>query len=404
MRPLRNLLDKLKPNFGPKGAYIKFFPVFDVIENFLYSSDRRTFGSVHIRDSADIQKIMVVVWLAAWPAMFYGMYNIGFQALTGLQLTGNMPNNDWHLIFINLVCNYNPDSLIDCLWYGACYFIPIYLVTFFVGILWEIIFSIVKGHEVSEGAFVTSILFALCCPPDAPLWQVALGISFGLVIGKEIFGGTGKNFLNPALTGRAFLYFAYPTNWSGGSVWVALDGYSSPTILGIGAERGLDGILLQYTWWDSFMGLIPGSVGETSTSFILIGLIILLITRVASWRIVIGVIIGTALTSGMFNLFGSETNPMFELPFYWHIVIGGYAFGLTFMAVEPVSGSHTNLGRWYYGILIGVMVILIRVVNPAFPEGMMLAILFANLFAPLIDHFVQERNIKIRTKKLSEYE
>ena len=347
---------------------------------------------------------MVVVWLAAWPAMFYGMYNIGFQALTGLQSTGNMPNADWHLIFINLVCNYNPDSLIDCLWYGACYFVPIYLVTFFVGILWEIIFSIVKGHEVSEGAFVTSILFALCCPPDAPLWQVALGISFGLVIGKEIFGGTGKNFLNPALTGRAFLYFAYPTNWSGGSVWVALDGYSSPTILGIGAERGLDGILLQYTWWDSFMGLIPGSVGETSTSFILIGLIILLITRVASWRIVIGVIIGTALTSGMFNLFGSETNPMFELPFYWHIVIGGYAFGLTFMAVEPVSGSHTNLGRWYYGILIGVMVILIRVVNPAFPEGMMLAILFANLFAPLIDHFVQERNIKIRTKKLSEYE
>ena len=400
MKPLRRFLDNIKPNFGSNGPLKKFFPIFDVVENFIFSSDRRTFGSVHIRDSSDIQRIMVVVWLSAWPAMFYGMYNIGFQALTALELTNSPPNNDWHLFFINLVCGYDPNSLIDCLWYGACFFIPIYAVTLLVGIIWEIVFAVVRGHEVSEGAFVTTILFALCCPPDAPLWQVALGISFGLVVGKEIFGGTGKNFLNPALIGRAFLYFAYPANWSGDKVWTALDGYSSPTILGIGAQSGLEGIQIKYSWIDSFIGSIPGSVGETSTLFILLGLMILLYTKVASWRIITGVLIGTVLTSLLFNWIGSDTNPMFGLPFYWHIVIGGYAFGLVFMAVEPVSGSHTNLGRWYYGLLIGVMVVLIRVVNPAFPEGMMLAILFANLFAPLIDHFVQERNIKKRLKAL----
>ncbi|MDG2060356.1 MAG: NADH:ubiquinone reductase (Na(+)-transporting) subunit B [SAR86 cluster bacterium] len=400
MKPLRNFLDNIKPNFGKNGVLSKFFPIFDVLENFLYSSERRTFGLIHVRDSADIQKIMVVVWVAAWPAMFYGMYNIGFQALSAMEVNNILPKEDWHLFFINLFCEYDPNSLIDCLWYGACFFIPIYLVTFIVGILWEIIFAIVRGHEVSEGAFVTTILFALCCPPDAPLWQVALGISFGLVVGKEIFGGTGKNFLNPALIGRAFLYFAYPVHWSGNSVWVALDGYSSPTILGIGAQEGLEGISISYSWIDSFIGNIPGSVGETSTLFILLGLLVLLYTRIASWRIILGVLLGSFFMSNIFNLIGSNTNPMFSLPFYWHIVIGGYAFGLVFMAVEPVSGSHTNLGRWYYGFLIGIMVVLIRVINPAFPEGMMLAILFANLFAPLIDHFVQERNIKQRLKSI----
>ena len=343
---------------------------------------------------------MVTVWLAAFPAMFYGMYNIGFQALTALQIEGAQTTNDWHFIFINLLCNYDPNSIWDCFWYGACYFIPIYLVTFIVGIAWEMLFAVVRGHEISEGAFVTTILFALCCPPDAPLWQVALGISFGLVVGKEIFGGTGKNFLNPALTGRAFMYFAYPTYWSGDKAWVALDGYSSPTILGIGPQEGLVGITNNYSWWEAFIGSIPGSVGETSTLFILIGLLILLYTRIASWRIVAGVLIGTLLTSLLFNLFGSDSNPMYEIPFHWHVVIGGYAFGLAFMAVEPVSGSHTNAGRWVYGILIGLMVVLIRVINPAFPEGMMLAILFANLFAPLIDYYVQERNIKSRKKKV----
>ncbi len=396
MKPLRSLFDKLKPTFSNGGSLEKYYPIFEVIENLFYSSDKRTFGLIHARDSIDIQKVMVIVWLSTFPAMFYGMYNLGYQSLIGFQELGTINKDDWHFILIDIFCNYDPKNLWDCLWFGACYFIPIYVVTFTVGIAWEIIFAVVRGHEISEGAFVTTVLFALCCPPDAPLWQVALGISFGLVIGKEIFGGTGKNFLNPALIGRAFLYFAYPAQWSGDKVWVAIDGYTSPTILGIGSQEGLEGIVNNYSWMDAFIGNIPGSIGETSALFILLGLGFLLYTRIASWRIVLGVLLGTFLTATLFNLVGSDTNPMFSLPFYWHLVIGGFAFGLAFMAVEPVSGSHTNLGRWYYGILIGIMVVLIRVVNPAYPEGMMLAILFANLFAPIIDHFVQERNIKKR--------
>jgi Na+-transporting NADH:ubiquinone oxidoreductase subunit B len=396
MKLLRNFLDENKTKFQKGGNLEKWYPLFDAAENLFYSSDKRTFGSVHVRDSSDIQRVMVIVWLSTFPAMFYGMYNIGFQALTAIEAMGVIPEDDWHYIFINILCNYNPDSIFDCIWYGACFFVPIYAVTFVVGILWEVIFAVVRGHEINEGAFVTTVLFALCCPPDAPLWQVALGISFGLVVAKEIFGGTGKNFLNPALAGRAFLYFAYPLTWSGDSVWVALDGFSSPTLLAIGAQEGLVGMENAYSWSQAFIGSIPGSVGETSTLFILLGLLVLLYTRIASWRIIAGVLLGTLTMSIIFNMIGSDTNPMFNLPFSWHVVIGGYAFGLAFMSVEPVSGSHTNVGRWYYGILIGVMVVLIRVVNPAFPEGMMLAILFANLFAPLIDHFIQERNIKKR--------
>jgi len=231
--------------------------------------------------------------MATFPAMFYGMYNLGFQSLSAFEQMGNINKEDWQFIFIDLLCNYDPKSIFDCIWFGACYFIPIYIVTFVVGIAWEVIFAIVRGHEINEGAFVTTVLFALCCPPDAPLWQVALGISFGIVVAKEIFGGTGKNFLNPALAGRAFLYFAYPVHWSGDSVWVAVDGYSSPTILGIGAQEGLEGIQMQYTWLDAFIGSIPGSIGETSSLFILLGLFILLYTRVASWRIIAGVLLGT---------------------------------------------------------------------------------------------------------------
>ena len=399
MKSLRKIFDNLKPVFAPGGRLERWKEIFEVIENFFYSSGRRTFGSVHVRDASYVQRVMVTVMVATLPAVFYGMYNIGFQALQVSDLSNINIKEDWHFIFIDLFCGYNPNSFFDCVWYGACFFFPIYAVTFIVGILWEMIFAVIRKHEISEGAFVTTILFALCCPPDAPLWQVALGISFGIVIGKEVFGGTGKNFLNPALAGRVFLYFAYPTYWSGDSVWVAVDGYSSPTILSVAAQDGLQGVLSNITWIEAFIGNIPGSIGETSSLFIIMGLILLFYNRVASWRVVIGVLIGTAFTSNLFNFIGSSTNPMFSLPFYWHIVIGGYAFGLTFMAVEPVTGSHTNLGRWYYGILIGVMVVLIRVINPAFPEGMMLAILFANLFAPIIDHFVQERNIKSRLKR-----
>ena len=221
---------------------------------------------------------MVVVWMATFPAMFYGMYNLGFQSLSAFQEIGSINKDDWHFIFIDLLCNYDPKSIWDCIWFGACYFIPIYIVTFVVGIAWEVIFAIVRGHEINEGAFVSTVLFSLSRPPDLPLWQAAMGISFGLVIGKEIFGGTGKNFLNPALTGRAFLYFAYPAQISGDKVWVAgisdyniiPEGYSGATALGVAAESGMSGITNSYTWMDAFLGNIPGSVGETSIIAILI--------------------------------------------------------------------------------------------------------------------------------------
>lgn len=402
--PLRNLFDKSKPLFEGKGRFARFFPLFDVFENLFYSSERKTSGLTHVRDGSDIQRVMVVVWLATFPTMFFGMYNIGYQALAALEainLAGAEHIKDWHWPLVQLFSGLDPNSILDCIAYGAIYFIPIYLVTFFVGIAWEMVFAVVRQHEISEGAFVTTVLFALSCPPDAPLWQVALGISVGLVIGKEIFGGTGKNFLNPALTGRAFLYFAYPASWSGDMSWVAVDGYTAATMLGISAQDGYANMPDAFTWNNAFFGLVPGSIGETSTVAILVGLAILLFTKIASYRIVGGVILGTIVTSYLFNLIGSDTNPMFQMPFWWHMVMGGYAFGLVFMATEPVSGSHTNTGRWIYGFVIGFMVIMIRVLNPAYPEGMMLAILFGNLLSPLIDHFVVSRNISYRVKVLN---
>jgi Na+-transporting NADH:ubiquinone oxidoreductase subunit B len=247
---------------------------------------------------------------------------------------------------------------------------------------------------------VTSVLFSLILPPTIPLWQVALGISFGVVIGKEVFGGTGKNFLNPALTGRAFLFFAYPAQMSGDAIWTAVDGFSGATPLGLAAMGGVEAILnANVTWFDAFIGTIQGSVGETSTLAILIGGAVILFARIAAWRIVAGVFLGMVAMSTLFNLIGSDTNPMFNMPFYWHLVLGGFAFGMIFMATDPVSASMTNTGKWFFGALIGVMVVLIRVANPAFPEGMMLAILFANLFAPLIDNFVVQANIKRRMKR-----
>jgi Na+-transporting NADH:ubiquinone oxidoreductase subunit B len=240
-------------------------------------------------------------------------------------------------------------------------------------------------------------LFSLTMPATVPLWEVALGISFGVVIGKEIFGGTGKNFLNPALTGRAFLYFAYPAQMSGDAVWTAVDGFSGATMLGVAALQGMEGIYASgMTWMDAFFGNLQGSVGETSTIAILIGGAILLFTKIASWRIVAGVMLGMVVMSTFFNFVSSETNPMFGMPWYWHLVLGGFAFGMMYMATDPVSASMTNTGKWWYGGLIGVMTVLIRVVNPAFPEGIMLAILFANLFAPFIDWCVVRANVKRR--------
>ena len=326
------------------------------------------------------------------------MNNLGFQATDVMAAGAGV--DGWRGWLIQLLGGYDAGNLWQCFWYGAVFFLPIYIVTFVVGGFWEVLFAMKRGHEVNEGFFVTSILFALICPPDIPLWQVAMGISFGVVIGKEVFGGTGKNFLNPALTGRAFLYFAYPAQLSGDAVWVAVDGYTAATPLSIAASDGMAALQSTISWSDAFLGSIPGSVGETSTLAILIGGVILLATRIASWRIVAGVFLGMVALSTLFNMVGSESNLAFAMPWYWHLVTGGFAFGMIFMATDPVSAAMTNSGKWAFGILIGLMTVLIRVVNPAFPEGIMLAILFANLFAPLMDHFVVQANIKRRLARV----
>jgi len=396
---LRSFLDSIEPNFKEGGKYQNWYALYEAVDTIFYSPNHVTKATAHVRDGVDLKRIMITVWFAVFPAMFYGMYNLGFQANEVIAAQGGALEG-WRGAILYSIAGSDPSSLWDCFWYGALHFLPIYAVTFVVGGFWEVLFAMKRGHEVNEGFFVTSILFALICPPDLPLWQAALGISFGVVIGKEVFGGTGKNFLNPALTGRAFLYFAYPAQLSGDAVWVAVDGYTSATPLALNAMGGVDAITQQWTWFDAFIGNIPGSIGETSTLMVLIGGAVLLLTRIASWRIVAGVFLGMFLLSGLFNMIGSDSNPAFATPWYWHLVMGGFAFGMVFMATDPVSSAMTNGGKWGFGILVGVMTVLIRVVNPAFPEGIMLAILFANLFAPLMDHFVVQANIKRRLARV----
>ena len=395
MKILRNLLDSMEPQFVKGGKYEKFYALYEAADTLFYTPTDKTNNTSHVRDAIDLKRMMGIVWLCTFPAMFFGMWNVGYQANTAIA-GGLAAPADWHGMLIALLAGHDPASLWDNMIYGAVFFLPVYATTFFVGGFWEVLFAIVRKHEVNEGFFVTSILFALIVPPTIPLWQVALGISFGVVIGKEVFGGTGKNFLNPALTGRAFLFFAYPAQISGELVWTAVDGFSGATMLSVAQQGGMEMLHNSITWMDAFFGVMQGSIGETSTLAIFIGGAILLFTGIASWRIVAGTMIGMIALSSLFNFIGSDTNPMFQVPWYWHMVLGGFAFGLIFMTTDPVSASMTNTGRWFYGALIGVMVILIRVVNPAYPEGMMLAILFANLFAPLIDHFVVEANIQRR--------
>lgn len=395
---LRKILDDVEHHFQEGGRFQNWYALYEVFDTFLYSPSSVTRTTAHVRDGIDLKRIMITVWFAAFPAMFYGMYNLGFQA-TDVMAAGSQVQS-WHGVLIEMFGGYDASNMWHCFWYGAVFFIPIYATTFLVGIAWEILFAMKRGHEVNEGFFVTSILFALTCPPSIPLWQVALGISFGVVIGKEVFGGTGKNFLNPALTGRAFLYFAYPAQMSGDAVWVAVDGFTSATPLSVVASQGMSVLTSTLDWWDAFYGSIPGSVGETSTLAILIGGVLLLATRIASWRIIAGVMLGMVALSSLFNIIGSDSNLAFAMPWYWHLVTGGFAFGMIFMATDPVSAAMTNTGKWAYGILIGLMTVLIRVVNPAFPEGIMLAILFANLFAPLMDHYVVQANIKRRLARV----
>ncbi|MBC9072609.1 NADH:ubiquinone reductase (Na(+)-transporting) subunit B [Thauera sp. CAU 1555] len=396
---VREYLDSVEHHFDKGGKYEKWYALYEAVDTFFYRPPSVTRTTAHVRDGIDLKRMMITVWLCTFPAMFFGMWNIGHQANSIYAANPDLlaAQDNWRLALISVFAGFDPGSLWDNMIHGAAYFLPVYLVTFLVGGFWEVLFASVRKHEVNEGFFVTSVLFALACPPSIPLWQVALGISFGVVIGKEVFGGTGKNFLNPALTGRAFLFFAYPAQMSGDAVWTAVDGYTGATALGLGAAGGMEAIAAAgLTWWDAFLGNMHGSIGETGTLAIFIGGAFLLLTKIASWRIVSGVMLGMIAMSTLFNTIGSDSNPMFAMPWYWHMVVGGFAFGMIFMATDPVSASMTNTGKWIFGALIGVMVVLIRVVNPAFPEGMMLAILFANLCAPLIDHFVIAANIKRR--------
>ncbi len=406
---LKKFLEKIEPHFEPGGKLQRWYALYEAAATIFYTPGTVTRGRSHVRDSIDLKRLMILVWLSVFPAMFWGMYNVGNQAMpvlldmySGAELQ-QVIAGDWHYRLAELIgVSFTQDAgWVSKMLFGAVYFLPIYAVIFIVGGFWEVLFAMIRGHEINEGFFITSILLALIVPPTLPLWQAALAVTFGVVVAKEIFGGTGRNFLNPALAGRAFLFFAYPAQISGDTVWTAADGFSGATPLSqwaVGGEHQLVNTMTNQpiSWMDAFIGNVPGSIGEVSTLMILIGGAVILFARIASLRIVAGVMAGMIAMSAVFNMIGSDTNPLFAMPWYWHLVLGGFAFGMIFMATDPVSASFTDKGKWAYGILIGVMCVLIRVANPAYPEGMMLAILFANLFAPLFDYLVVQANIKRR--------
>ncbi|RMH22601.1 MAG: NADH:ubiquinone reductase (Na(+)-transporting) subunit B [Acidobacteria bacterium] len=403
MNALRKLLDSQAHHFEKGGKLEKLHPFYEAVDTFLYSPGKVTRSASHVRDAIDLKRIMITVVVALLPAVYMAMYNTGYQihkAIAG----GALPLDRWQTAAMQwLGLPFDPSNVAACIVHGALYYLPVLLVTFLVGGNAEALFAVVRRHEINEGFLVTGMLFPLVLPPTIPLWQVALGILFGVVVGKEIFGGTGMNVLNPALTARAFLFFAYPAEISGDKVWIAAqtspDGYSGATALANGAVGGLPSIEQTtggMSWWDAFLGLVPGSMGETSVLACLIGALILLLTGIGSWRIMVSGVAGTVLATLLLNAIGSQSNLLFNVPFWWHMVLGGWAFGLVFMATDPVSAAHSNAGKWVYGFLIGVLAIFIRVLNPAFPEGMMLAILFMNVFASLIDHFVIRANIRRR--------
>ena len=406
---LKKFLEKIEPHFEPGGKLQRWYALYEAAATIFYTPGTVTRGRSHVRDSIDLKRLMILVWLSVFPAMFWGMYNVGNQAMpvlldmySGAELQ-QVIAGDWHYRLAELIgVSFTQDAgWVSKMLFGAVYFLPIYGGIFIVGGFWEVLFAMIRGHEINEGFFITSILLALIVPPTLPLWQAALAVTFGVVVAKEIFGGTGRNFLNPALAGRAFLFFAYPAQISGDTVWTAADGFSGATPLSqwaVGGEHQLVNTMTNQpiSWMDAFIGNVPGSIGEVSTLMILIGGAVILFARIASLRIVAGVMVGMIAMSAIFNMIGSDTNPLFAMPWYWHLVLGGFAFGMIFMATDPVSASFTDKGKWAYGILIGVMCVLIRVANPAYPEGMMLAILFANLFAPLFDYLVVQANIKRR--------
>ncbi|MBT3340146.1 MAG: NADH:ubiquinone reductase (Na(+)-transporting) subunit B [Planctomycetes bacterium] len=380
---MKAMFKKMAPLFEKGGKFEKYYPLFEAGESFMYSSAARTQGGAHVRDGIDLKRLMMTVIIALLPAIFMSLYNTGVQGL----LSENVAMSDI--------------GLVAAIARGAMVFLPIYIVTLAVGGILETVFAVVRKHEINEGFLVTSMLFPLIVPPTIPLWQVALGIAFGTVIGKEVFGGTGMNILNPALTGRLFLFFAYPGQISGDKVWLdtSVDGFTMATPLGNLQADGMSAVS-DLSWMDAFIGFLPGSLGETSALACLIGALILIFTKVASWRIMLGSVFGLIGMSYLLKTFAPDAAHYMAVPWYWHLVLGGFAFGTVFMATDPVSAAQTDTGRWVYGIMIGVLTVLVRVLNPAYPEGMMMAIIFMNLFAPVIDYYVVKSNIKKREQRL----
>lgn len=381
MKSLRRYIDKIKPHFEKGGKFAKLESTFEAFESFLFVSNKVTSKGTHVRDANDMKRTMIVVVLALVPTVLFGMWNVGFHhyAATGQEGT-----------------------LFELFWLGFLRVFPIIVVSYVVGLGIEFAFAQYRGHEVNEGFLVSGILIPLVLPVDTPLWMVAVATAFAVVIGKEVFGGTGMNILNPALTARAFLFFAYPSYMSGNAVWThgmmsgegIIDSYSGATPLAEAAAGNIDKLPSTI---EMFFGTIPGSIGETSTLAILIGALILIITGIGSARIMISTVVGGLVMGLLLNIFA--VNPFMEIPFWQHLLLGGFAFGAVFMATDPVSAAQTAKGKIIYGFLIGFLAILIRVVNPAYPEGVMLAILLMNVFAPLIDHYVIEGNIKKRLKR-----
>jgi Na+-transporting NADH:ubiquinone oxidoreductase subunit B len=402
MKFLRDLLDKQAKLFEKGGKLEKLYPLYEANDTLLFTPGQVTHGRTHVRDALDLKRMMITVVAAMMPCVIWAMYNVGYVAHGAIE-AGGMPLDSWQTwLYRDILGLEFTRSVLNNVVYGALHFVPVWVACFAAGGAVEVTTSIIRKHEVNEGFLVTGFLIPLTLPPTIPLWQVALGTVFGVLIGKEVFGGTGKNILNPALTARAFLFFAYPAQISGDKPWIAAimpDGNSGATWL---AQAAVDSKALvgsgvgSEAWMSSFLGLEAGSMGETSALMCLIGAAVLIVTQIGSWRTMLGVTLGTALMALVLNAVGSESNPMFAVPFWWHMVIGGWAFGTVFMATDPVSSAFTDWGKLLYGAGIGVMVVLVRVVNPAYPEGMMLAILFMNMFAPLIDHFFVQANIKRR--------
>jgi Na+-transporting NADH:ubiquinone oxidoreductase subunit B len=398
MKPLRQFLDKIRPAFEEGGKLERLYPLFEATDTFLYTTDEVTTVEPHVRDSMDLKRIMTLVVYALTPCVFMAMWNTGYQANTAMQAMSIAAAPGWRGAVLSALVGYDPSSFLANIIHGALYFIPLYIVSVAAGGIWEVLFGIVRKEDVNEGLLVTSLIFPLTLPPTLPLWQAALGISFGVVVAKEVFGGTGRNFVNPALAGRAFLYFAYPAQNSGDAVWVVVDGITGATPLSaLGTTNVSTGMeAINVSWSQAFLGTLPGSIGETSALACLIGAIILVYTGVGSWRTMVSMLIGGMGFAALLWTIGSDTNPMFLMPPWWHLVVGGFAFGLVFCITDPVSSTLTETGKWFYGGLAGVLTILIRVINPAYPEGVMMAVLLANVFAPVIDFFVLQANIKRR--------